>query len=601
MTNIAQGTGSSATFNAGSTPGQVVATVSTVNVLPDGSTNVATTVKTSAGRVLSSVHADGVDVSPNDGSVITASIDSGTGVITIDGVALGSATITPKIGALSGTPFAVACSNSMGGPNEPAGNTMIAFFDPSSPDGFTQSGWTNNGTDNLTLIDAAWSPSGKALRFTMPAAFRLPLTNVQPGTGANAGKTVITATGVGTACTNNYWANGVLTGSRPVLLGNCTGAFADLNLAHLGPEGVPPTVIDADTIVTDYDISSHAAYDPSYGGYVGLWGGVTSGTIFPPTGLFSTLFNTNLYVSGIIRLHESYQGNNGAGQKLVFGNCALGASSSDTPYGASWPGISDDNTVDDGSGRCWVSADSTANGGNGANFIISESFPSLTDSELIRGTPKLFENLMIGDQEGISNAEWHLWFDATEAGTPTVSRTGFYFTTSDGLHSNYGPRGFTIFSLDNTYGGGGAMPDRDNIIDIGYLWVSGGYARDGEQPDHWHLTVDNSTPSVGDTVVVTGQLVDANGDDIHGVPGPGTGDFDDANPNADIQFSVDNSATYTGHSGVWGNPDTAGQIAINVHVVSAGVTTIQFRDIARALNGQRFGSWRTGSITVTAS
>lgn len=79
-----------------------------------------------------------------------------------------------------------------------------------------------------------------------------------------------------------------------------------------------------------------------------------------------------------------------------------------------------------------------------------------------------------------------------------------------------GPRA-TSFSFNNTWGGGGTPLPCLNYYRFKDFYLSGGYARPGEEPTSWTISKaaeETSTPAAGSTVELYGQLFDGNGDRI---------------------------------------------------------------------------------------
>lgn len=552
-------------------PAQVVATVTSISVRPTFTAAVDTTVKTVGGRALDTLHADSVVVSPSDGSIATASVDPSTGIVTVNGVALGAATVTPKYGSLVGTPFAVACVNSLAGPNEPVGHIMMWQVDPSDPAGLSQQGLAVNEPVGVSIVDAAWSPNGKAIRMRLPASSRANITDIAPVTsGPHAGWTRITAPGFGLLYAADYYT--YTPGGYPGTL-TSFGVAGALGLAINGLQfwniggvvaGDQTVVVDDDTVIVALNSAGLPAY--AGGGVLGFAGGIGSAAIAPVTDIFSSLYNTRLYVATLLRAHDDYPLNLGAGAKMHFGCCQTFFQSS--IYGADWGGIAGSSAgglAEEFTAPLGIIADWSQNGvpgGGGGGGLIgggyTDGHPSFDfantsrPDNLVRGVPMLFELLMVGDSEGDVNAEAHLWFNKTVAGSPDYSKTAFQF--ADGTYGfvGFGPRGFCIFTSDNTDGGGGMLPTVDKIVDFAYIVVSGGYARAGEQPDHWELSIDTPTGAVGRTVRATATLVDANGNVVRTCVNPSPfgngGAFGSA---SDVQMDTDNGATWSVVPGSW--------------------------------------------------
>lgn len=512
-------------------------------------------------------------------------------------VVAASGTSRNVVAAAAGQATARAFEGSTLFPNEPAGNVMLADFDASHPDGVLQNGWSVVGT--VDIIDAAWSPNGKAARFTVPAGIRVPLTNVQPGAGAYAGMTVITATGLAAA-----WAANVHSASRPLALGDVGGSLGALiNHVSLGLDGeffVPPTVIDADTLGAPFDLTGYPAY--TSGGYVAFIAGVDGGYIYPPdnTRPVSTIYNTTFYTSGLVRLDDDYKSNLGAGQKCCF--VAGRSYYNEGVYGAGWWGFLGDGTwetVGDAAGEDGQVFTGSAFSADGNPGGVSQ----LGTHEVLRGVPKRIEHLMIADQEGVADGICRMWFDKSAPASADLEKTGFQLTsTGPESLTGYGHRGFSVYAVANTFGGGGVIPPYPVTFDVAYFRASGGYARAGEQPDHWDLSVSDSTPNVGDTVRVTAVLKDANNARLNAcVMNFAVSDGFDDLAGYDVQAQVNNGASWSYVSNSSIGLANIGQFQIDVLVNNPGVTTIDIRDIARANNYVRYGDWREGQITVTGS
>jgi hypothetical protein len=590
---------------------------------------------------------------------------------------------------------------------------MIWQFDPSDPDGLSQAGTVLSEAPGASIVTAPWSPVGKAYRSTLFASVRASITNIQPGTGGYTGWTIITAPGFGTAYNGCYYrfTGNTSDGTGSTYPGTLcafgiSGALGSaLNLVNLWtpggvqPQGAFPTVIDADTVAAPFNSTGYPAY--TSGGTIGLGGGIGTAALTPAANAqltLSTLYNSNMYLGVYYRVHEGYPLNLGAGAKQFFGALpTFGNSSCYGPLG----GVAGDNTASETSGPLGIvwawSADNGIGGGSnngqmGAGFTdghFSYDWSNTGRPDYIaRGTPFFAEIFMQADTVGSSNAVAKTWINRTTAGSPDYTRTGFKF--SDGTYGfgNFGGRGLTMLELGNTDGGGGVLPDVDKIVDFGYVRLSGGWRSANEKPDHWHATVSNPTPSVGNVVKATFELRDATDTRIrcpvNNTPSRAGGNFGDSS--IDLQFNTTNGATWVvdpasdsyglsvtgetlhastvpgasyntaylgpiqfytvkfgGVTGVEGvdysvtnqnysvdvaaltpatinilpgtaltgavtidyNPrgenfNRAGQIAINVTINNVGTTNIQVQSIARANNNQRYGSFLTGSVSVTA-
>src|SRR4051812_21691564 len=83
-----------------------------------------------------------------------------------------------------------------------------------------------------------------------------------------------------------------------------------------------------------------------------------------------------------------------------------------------------------------------------------------------------------------------------------------WVNSSDLVH--YASR-MTGLEINNVYGGGGSIPPIDQKIYFDEIYSSGGYARPGEQPDHFMLTSqEGQMPTPGSTIHIVAQWQDAN-------------------------------------------------------------------------------------------
>lgn len=481
-------------------------------------------------------------------------------------------------------------------PNERAGSVMQVDFDPSHPDGGTQNGWLQTGP--VEIVDAPWSPNGKALRYRVRGGLHLPLINIAPGTGPYAGMTIITATGLAAA-----WAADPYSAGRPLAVGDIYAPLGNyIQHAALGPENHPELtiVIDADNLAVPFDSSALPAYTGGRdgGGYVCFSAGVGGLYVYPPERVrdFCTMYYTEFYTATMIRLAPDYRPNLGAGQKLMFGT--IRGYYNSYAYAAGFYGLMNDGSWESlGDEHC----ETVGKVYSGSKVTFNPDQSALLGPtpfiEVVRDVPTLIESRTIGDEEGIANAESHMWYGKTEATAPDASITGFQFRVDgqDGPSIGHGQRSFTVFEIANTFGGGAGIPREDVVFDIAYFRASGRYARPDDQPSHWVLTADTLTPGPGGKARITAELRDLANRRINAcVALYSPGNYGDAT--LDNQIQTNNGATweFISSSGI----ANQGRMIFDVTVANTSPTVVNVRDIGRALNAQRYGDWREGTLTL---
>ena len=161
------------------------------------------------------------------------------------------------------------------------------------------------------------------------------------------------------------------------------------------------------------------------------------------------------------------------------------------------------------------------------------------------------------------------------------------------LASDAGAR-LTAIALSNTWGGGGTAMPADNYYRFKDFYVSGGYARAGERPDHWVLTLapgGSSTPSAGTSVELVAQLVDGNNNPV-----------DVFGQSLQPSLHVTGSGTLTRHADPAGNPYVAenhGRVLIRVNVASGAASgqdiAVSLDDYAKQNNGSVNGFHRSSN------
>lgn len=591
-----------------------------LSVTPGGSKQLGWQFATPGGRVLdlvptSFVLGDDVQFSVTSDGQVSGTTDS-TNTTLVAHYDVGAVHLTSNV-------CAVACS-ALVLANEPAANVMTWFADPSHPLGFNQPGMAGPGGnhDQVTIVDAPWSPNGKAFQFKFPAAARAAITNIQPIVGGTYdGWTQITAPGFGTAYNASPYRDGAFYGGNG---GALTVFYVDgalgvqmntlqlQNLALIG--GTPTVALDADNVAVAFNSAALAAY--TGGGTVGFYGGFGVAVMGPLSSTFNTMYNTTLYVAIMQRFGDPANGfrwpaNLGAGTKECFGFGA-GLRQYSSSYGASWTGPWTDNTreLDSpiGIGADW-SAHGAIGGGAGGGTVGPPSLTPGAAGVFARGDVILSELEYIGNTDADNDGIARIWYNKDAASAPDYENTGTSFTSTQ---TGYVPRSFTIWEVDNVDGGGGMLPDIDKIVQIAFIKVSVGYARAGEQPDHWDLAVNDPGGALPRTVTVTATLKDANGDTIRTVVNPTPNGNCAAYGDADIDVQADanNGGSWSVIPGSWGDagggatPEEqdarAGQIGFAVVLNNAGTTHFKMRDISRGLNYQRFGAWRESGVDLAA-
>jgi hypothetical protein len=296
----------------------------------------------------------------------------------------------------------------------------------------------------------------------------------------------------------------------------------------------------------------------------------------------STFGATVIYVALWEKLSPNFVGNNGAGSLknvIVHTQSTYGG----LPAGAfHMPGLGNDPTnitnpirifnaftgVTDHDGIHMASAD-----------VAMYWSPTTVGDVLSRGVWHFIENVAVLNSRGQLDGSIKTWVD----GQLVVSGSGIKVVYD-------GTQRVTGIELTNVWGGGGTVLSADNWYRFKDIYISGGFARAGEQPAQWVLTPQEGTSvAAGTDVHVTAQLVDANGNSV---------DVCGLQPT----IALTNGATWT----YWGDPALGqtfcehGRQGFAIKTASsAGVSHIvTVTDYGTVNNGQR-GDRRTGTLTIT--
>lgn len=230
---------------------------------------------------------------------------------------------------------------------------------------------------------------------------------------------------------------------------------------------------------------------------------------------------TKLYISFWEKLSPNYQGNNGAGGvKNMFLNFQETYSNRNPSILLTIANV--ENNIADPNGRTTPGIDiynATHHDGldapGHAMYYVPQHNESNYPGDIFpRGSWHFFEVVWISPTRGGADGEIKYWVDGM-----LLEPTSFSALYANGLHgkgigfSYDGVPRFTDINVTNTWGGGGTPIPADNYYRFKDFYISGGYARAGEQPDHWVLSVDTggtATPAPGTAIPVKAQLFDAN-------------------------------------------------------------------------------------------
>jgi hypothetical protein len=233
---------------------------------------------------------------------------------------------------------------------------------------------------------------------------------------------------------------------------------------------------------------------------------------------------TRLYISFWQKLSPQFKGNNGSGSLknlIVHTQNTYGG----LPNGAfHLPGFLNNPANVDGRIKPIVSlVNMSAHDGitmSGVNNITyyppDAGEPGDAGDLFSRGVWHFVEAIWEASAKGQANGTIKVWIDGRLI-TPTAkSELAVNGLVGTGIKPSYdGLLRYTGLELTNVWGGGGTAIAADNWYRFKDIYVSGGFARAGERPDHWVLTAHEGASVAGGTDVhITAQLVDANGGSV---------------------------------------------------------------------------------------
>jgi hypothetical protein len=223
----------------------------------------------------------------------------------------------------------------------------------------------------------------------------------------------------------------------------------------------------------------------------------------PEIGSFAA---TVVYVALWEKLSPNFKGNNGAGSLknvIVHTQSTYGG----MPSGAfHMPGLGNNPADIDGRIRIF-NAFVGVTDHDGIHFDSPDNamyWSADAGDVLSRGQWHFIENVAVLNARGQLDGSIKTWID------------GVLVVQGSGIKVAYdGTQRFTGLELTNVWGGGGTAIAADNYYRFKDIYVSGGFARAGERPDHWIITAhEGSSVSAGSDVHLTAQLVDANGNSV---------------------------------------------------------------------------------------
>lgn len=234
---------------------------------------------------------------------------------------------------------------------------------------------------------------------------------------------------------------------------------------------------------------------------------------------------TKIYISTWEKLSPNFKGNNGGGG---LKNVIVHAQSTYTGLpngGFHVPGLFnnpanvDGRVTPDASLINFVAHDgiNLLEANNITYYLADVGEPNYPGDLFSRGKWHQLEAIYETNSTGQANGSVKIWVDGRLV--PPASYTALY---ADGLVGNgikalydYTLR-ITGIELTNVWGGGGTeIRNVDNYYRFKDFYVSGGFARTGERPDHWVLTSrEGISVTVGSDVHITAQLVDMNGNPV---------------------------------------------------------------------------------------
>jgi len=300
---------------------------------------------------------------------------------------------------------------------------------------------------------------------------------------------------------------------------------------------------------------------------------------YPEIGAFGA---TRLYVAFWEKLSPTFKGNNGSGSlKNVIVKTA--SNYSGLPNGAiHLPALLNDPTNVDGRIRIFDSFINTTDF-DGRHHDPANNDQALSPDAgdiLSRGVWHFIENVVDFNSRGLIDGSVKTWVD------------GVLVASATGIKNLYdGTARVTGIELSNVWGGGGTSISVDNYYRFKDIYVSGGFARNGERPDHWKITLlEGSNPAAGSDLHVVAQLVDSNGNPVDIFAGY-------------LPVSINITGGATWDASATASPYTElehGQLYYTVHTskVPGTVHVITVDDYGTVNNGNK-GDHRVGTATIT--
>ena len=243
---------------------------------------------------------------------------------------------------------------------------------------------------------------------------------------------------------------------------------------------------------------------------------------YPEIGSFGA---TKIYIAFWQKLSPQFKGNNGSGSLknlIVHSQATYGG----LPNGAfHLPGLLNNPANPDGRIRPIVSlVNMTEHDGialsainNITYYVPDQGEPGDPGDVFSRGVWHFIEAVYEFGSKGQANGTVTVWIDGKKITPGSKSELAVNGLIGGGIKPAYdGTLRFTGLEITNVWGGGGTViTGVDNYYRFKDVYVSGGFARPGERPDHWVITAQEGTSvTAGSDVHLVAQLVDANGNPV---------------------------------------------------------------------------------------
>ena len=241
---------------------------------------------------------------------------------------------------------------------------------------------------------------------------------------------------------------------------------------------------------------------------------------YPEMGSFGA---TKVYISFWQKLSPNFKGNNGAGS---FKNAILKTQATYNGHpngGFHLQFCNNAANVDSRIRPCVTLINMTDHDGRRLNPADNPSYtypdagePADPGDLMSRGTWHFIEGVWTANTRGNADGTIKVWIEGVSPAASGASDFWINGLSGTGIKQLYdGMARYTGLELTNVWGGGGTAIPADNWYRYKDIYVSGGYARPGERPDHWNLTVhEGYNPPAGSDVHITAQLVDGNSNPV---------------------------------------------------------------------------------------